>query len=374
MSLRQTYAPNAMAQYPPQQQLPQKHQPPQRHHPMSLPQAYPAMTQQQQRQQHLQQQYYFAPLQTQMGPVFNTRPWLLYQNQQQPNPQFNYQCWYDRPQPVTIPPVVALNPNLHRIVPPVFYQQPNGSHVQPTAAPKPEGKAATKTRSPFPKEQTQPTAWQGRPMAGGRPNFRHEYSAGSESLNRNGSLASFDGEGGARSRDSEEEEMMKYRRIAARILSPESEELDRRQMHLKVHKGKPTQERKNTEAELDSSLGSGASSLFRRLAQFMRSRSHRKTKAKPPKSINNDEVSQISSVFSTPKKRGFLRRFFGEVRDPGTYDQRPTKSSCSVHYPTDLPLSNRDQEDLREAEYFKKLRKRQQRKQLGNINCTTTEK
>jgi len=169
-------------------------------------------------------------------------------------------------------------------------------------------------------------------------------------------------------RDSKED-MIKYRRIAARTLGPDMEEFERRQKNLKLQKEKHPQESKIKEDENDSSLGSGASSLFRRLAQFMRSRSLRKSKKIAAKTKNQDEDSQKSSVFSTPKKRGFLRRFFGEVRDHEVdiCEQQQAKSVCDVHYPTDLPINNQDQKDLREAEYFRRLRKRQQRRKLEDI-------
>ncbi|KAH8350680.1 hypothetical protein KR084_001862 [Drosophila pseudotakahashii] len=380
MSLRQSYVPTGMAQYQ-LQQLQQKRQQPQRHQPMSRPQEHPLLAQQQQQlqrqqllqqqlqqQQHQQQQYYFAQLQPQIGAVYNPRSWLPYHSQQPSNPPGNYQYWYGRPQPVNVPKAVPLHPEL---IPPSFCQHTNGAYSQPTAAPKPGSKPAMKARSPAPKEQAQPTALQGRPMAGGRSNYRPQSSTASDSLNRINSLTSFQDERGSRVRDSEED-MIKYRRIAARTLGPEIEELDRRQKSVKLQKDKQLQEMKIKEDELDSSLGSGASSLFRRLAHFMRCRSLRKSKMKSAKTKGHDEVSQNSSVFSAPKKRGFLRRFFGEVRDRES-DIGVQQQAGSVHYPTDLPTSNRDQEEHREAEYFRRVRKRQQRRKLGDIYRMTPE-
>ncbi|XP_037708642.1 bromodomain-containing protein DDB_G0280777-like [Drosophila subpulchrella] len=379
MSLRQPFVPTTMGQYQ-QQQLLQKRPQLQRHNPMSLPQEHPLISQQQQQlqqqqlqqqqlqlqQQRQQQQYYYAQLQPQIGTVYNPRPWLPYQNQQPSNQRGNYQYWYGMPpRSVNIQQAVPLHPEL---IPPSFCQHPNGAYIQPSAAPKPENKAAMKARNPPPKDQAQPTVLQGRPMAGGRSNFRPQSSTESGSLNRINSLTSFQDESGFRVRDSKED-MIKYRRIAARTLSPDMEEFERRQKNLKLQKEKPSQESKLKEEENDSSLGSGASSLFRRLAQFMRSRSLRKSKKMSAKSKNQDEVSQKSSVFSAPKKRGFLRRFFGEVRDHevDTCEQQQEKSVCDVHYPTDLPINNQDQEDVREADYFRRLRKRQQRRKLEDI-------
>ncbi|XP_043950127.1 bromodomain-containing protein DDB_G0280777-like [Drosophila biarmipes] len=357
MSLRQSYVPSPMAQYQQQQLLQKRHQM-QRPHPMSLPQEHALISQQQHlqqqqlQQQRQQQQYYYAHLQPQIGTVFNPRPWLPYQNQH----QGNYQYLYARP------PAVPLHPEL---IPPAFCQHTNS---QSTTAPKPENKAARKARSPSPKDHSQPTALQGRPMAGGRSNFRPQSSTESGSPNRINSLTSFQDESGFRVRDSKED-MIKYRHIAARTLSPDTEEFDRRQKNSKLPREKQAQESKLKEDENASSLGSGASSLFRRLAQFMRTRALRKSKKLAAKSNKNDEVSQKSSVFSAPKKLGFLRRFFGEVRDREVdiCDQQQAGSDFDVHYPTDIPVSNRDQEELREAEYFRKLRKRQQRRRIEDI-------
>ncbi|XP_070067932.1 PAX-interacting protein 1-like [Drosophila takahashii] len=252
MSMRQTYVPTGMAQYQ-QQQLLQKHQQLQRHQTMSLPQEHPLMAQQQQQlqrqqllqqqlqqQQRQQQQYYFAQLQPQIGAVYNPRSWLPYHSQQPSNPQGNYQYWYGRPQPVNIPKAAPLHPEL---IPPSFCQHTNGAYNQPTAASKPESKPAEKARSSAPKDQAQPTISQGRPMAGGRSNFRPQSSTASDSLNRINSLTSFQDESGSQIRDSEED-MIKYRRIAARTLSPEMDEFNRRQKSLKLQKDKQLQEQK----------------------------------------------------------------------------------------------------------------------------------
>ncbi|XP_016988254.1 transcriptional regulator of filamentous growth FLO8-like isoform X2 [Drosophila rhopaloa] len=362
-----------MAPYP---QL-QKRQQVQKHHPVYLPQAYPLMNQQQliqqqQQEQRQQQQYYFAQIHPHMGAAYDTRPWLLYPNHQQSDQNGSYQYWYGRPQPLYTQPAAPPNPNFPGIIPP-SYQQANGAYSQSAPAPKHRGKAANRIRSSAHNDQAQPGFISGRPRAGGRLSSRPESSTGyTGSQKRIDSLSRFQAESGSRIRDFEEDKL-KYRRIAARARCRGIEEVGR-----KLQKENEIQERKSKEDKLDANLGSGASSLFQRLAQFMRSRSRRKSKLTQPKSNNRDEAPQNSSVISKPKKRGLLSRFFGEVREQEVdiCDQRQTKSVSvsSVHYPTNMPMSNRDLEDLREAENFRKLRERQQRKKLEDSYLTPAEK
>lgn len=123
---------------------------------------------------------------------------------------------------------------------------------------------------------------------------------------------------------------------------------------------------KGKKEEVEPSLGSGASSLFRRLAHYMRFRSARKAKVKINGSSFNDVVSQGSSTCSTPKKRGVFSRLFGDAHSC-SQAQSNLESQFHVHYPTNVPTHNIDQDEVREAEGFKKIQAaRQSKKRIGN--------
>ncbi|XP_022234873.2 putative uncharacterized protein DDB_G0271606 [Drosophila obscura] len=136
---------------------------------------------------------------------------------------------------------------------------------------------------------------------------------------------------------------------------------DKAQNHSAKKHHKKDIEPEKLKEEIDSVLGSGASSFIKRLADLMR---HRSTKRKQPKakpqveestpatSTPGSSIVSSESLLQPPRKPSFFRRLFGEVRDNDVafYTQSKQKSS----YPT---LQQSD--SVEQAEAFNKLRRKQ---------------